>query len=278
MALINCPECNHQVSDRAATCPNCGFTLNKLNVEPDEQVIRYNEYVYDEGYIHTVANKNIKKFALFAPISVIITYLIITFVNYMFSETVSNTSSQFNSIKFISSAIVSLIMCIIFYSPIKTAIKNKKIFAVVIIPMLIIYLPDIVEKFVNNYFYPRTQVLILCNLLFIVISIVLSYILVCVFTNFILKKDNTIDIGEFAAAKKDWKKVAFIVASIFIILIGSIVIFDVVMDATHKNTSELTEDSKEIQRELEENRRKLEENQRKLDEAISKRDEYYAKH
>lgn len=25
--LINCPECNHQVSDKAATCPNCGIKI-----------------------------------------------------------------------------------------------------------------------------------------------------------------------------------------------------------------------------------------------------------
>lgn len=24
MALIKCPECNHDVSDSAETCPNCG--------------------------------------------------------------------------------------------------------------------------------------------------------------------------------------------------------------------------------------------------------------
>ena len=25
--LINCPECDHQVSDRAPTCPSCGFPI-----------------------------------------------------------------------------------------------------------------------------------------------------------------------------------------------------------------------------------------------------------
>lgn len=29
MALIVCPECGHEVSDTAITCPNCGFTLKK---------------------------------------------------------------------------------------------------------------------------------------------------------------------------------------------------------------------------------------------------------
>ena len=27
MALINCPECGHQISDNAKNCPNCGFSL-----------------------------------------------------------------------------------------------------------------------------------------------------------------------------------------------------------------------------------------------------------
>jgi len=33
MALIKCPECGHQVSDKANACPNCGYPL--LSVEPD---------------------------------------------------------------------------------------------------------------------------------------------------------------------------------------------------------------------------------------------------
>ncbi len=27
MALIKCPECNRDVSDKAATCPHCGYPL-----------------------------------------------------------------------------------------------------------------------------------------------------------------------------------------------------------------------------------------------------------
>lgn len=27
MALINCPECNKQISDKAVACPNCGYPL-----------------------------------------------------------------------------------------------------------------------------------------------------------------------------------------------------------------------------------------------------------
>lgn len=33
MALIKCPECTHEVSDKALSCPNCGYRINaKKNV------------------------------------------------------------------------------------------------------------------------------------------------------------------------------------------------------------------------------------------------------
>ena len=32
MALINCPECNRQVSDKAESCPNCGYPLQNRSV------------------------------------------------------------------------------------------------------------------------------------------------------------------------------------------------------------------------------------------------------
>ncbi len=40
MALINCPECNHQVSTLATSCPNCGAPVDKVDnqehwVNPD---------------------------------------------------------------------------------------------------------------------------------------------------------------------------------------------------------------------------------------------------
>ena len=28
MALINCPECNKEISDKASNCPNCGNPIN----------------------------------------------------------------------------------------------------------------------------------------------------------------------------------------------------------------------------------------------------------
>jgi len=29
MALINCPECNRRISDKAKSCPGCGYTLQE---------------------------------------------------------------------------------------------------------------------------------------------------------------------------------------------------------------------------------------------------------
>lgn len=31
MALINCPECNKEISDRAKACPNCGFPMDEVD-------------------------------------------------------------------------------------------------------------------------------------------------------------------------------------------------------------------------------------------------------
>lgn len=33
MALINCPECGHQMSDTAKKCPNCGYSNNKFKFD-----------------------------------------------------------------------------------------------------------------------------------------------------------------------------------------------------------------------------------------------------
>ena len=33
MSLINCPECNHKISSNAKSCPKCGYTLKKKDIE-----------------------------------------------------------------------------------------------------------------------------------------------------------------------------------------------------------------------------------------------------
>ena len=33
MALINCPQCGKEISDKASFCPQCGFELTNANSE-----------------------------------------------------------------------------------------------------------------------------------------------------------------------------------------------------------------------------------------------------
>lgn len=38
MALIKCPECGKEVSDKANSCPHCGYPLIKINKEVKRQI------------------------------------------------------------------------------------------------------------------------------------------------------------------------------------------------------------------------------------------------
>lgn len=37
MALIRCPECNREISDKATACPGCGYPLNSPSQETAEK-------------------------------------------------------------------------------------------------------------------------------------------------------------------------------------------------------------------------------------------------
>lgn len=45
MALIKCPECNHEVSDTAKNCPNCGY---KLWLDIRQGIMDAKEYFYSK--------------------------------------------------------------------------------------------------------------------------------------------------------------------------------------------------------------------------------------
>ena len=34
MALIKCPECKHEISDKAEICPNCGYNVGRFIKSP----------------------------------------------------------------------------------------------------------------------------------------------------------------------------------------------------------------------------------------------------
>ena len=40
MALISCPECNRQISDRAAACPHCGCPSSQFGVSSPGQIVQ----------------------------------------------------------------------------------------------------------------------------------------------------------------------------------------------------------------------------------------------
>lgn len=51
MALINCPECNKAISDKAQSCPNCGYPIKNVKYNTQNLMGRYN--------IVTIGNINV---------------------------------------------------------------------------------------------------------------------------------------------------------------------------------------------------------------------------
>ena len=60
MALINCPECNREVSDRAESCPHCGFPIKVIETLKDSAIYTYNGKQYDISYIHSLLSQKQK--------------------------------------------------------------------------------------------------------------------------------------------------------------------------------------------------------------------------
>ena len=59
MALINCPECGKEISERANSCPNCGFPIGASHEQTSENTD--SNYVTIHGYEETFAvDTNVK--------------------------------------------------------------------------------------------------------------------------------------------------------------------------------------------------------------------------
>lgn len=70
MALINCPECSHSVSDKAFTCPNCGYPIQnaqKTPRAPSARKPRYKKLPNGFGSIKKLSGNRRKPFAAFPP-------------------------------------------------------------------------------------------------------------------------------------------------------------------------------------------------------------------
>ena len=48
MAMIKCPECGHEVSDKAPTCPNCGCPIKKETHNHNSMEYKVTKQVHSE--------------------------------------------------------------------------------------------------------------------------------------------------------------------------------------------------------------------------------------
>lgn len=60
MALINCPECNKEVSDKAEMCPNCGFGVAKYVIRQNK-IEKIQEEAEKEAYLYVKRKKKEEK-------------------------------------------------------------------------------------------------------------------------------------------------------------------------------------------------------------------------
>ena len=50
MALIKCPECDNKISDKADSCPKCGYELHKVSNEKSNNGM-FNQKNKKDGYL-----------------------------------------------------------------------------------------------------------------------------------------------------------------------------------------------------------------------------------
>lgn len=58
--LIKCPECNLNVSDKAISCPHCGYPLKKDLVTKKYRLTKRKRLPNGFGYITEIKNKNLR--------------------------------------------------------------------------------------------------------------------------------------------------------------------------------------------------------------------------
>lgn len=59
MALMKCPECNGQVSDKAKACPHCGYPISEMTINkvPQNIIIKVDGKSYDISNLKKMYNK-----------------------------------------------------------------------------------------------------------------------------------------------------------------------------------------------------------------------------
>lgn len=67
MALINCPECNKEISDKAQSCPHCGCPIN-LNSKYSIHIVGYRDTDTAVSAGLLVADLNLKYYFKFSQV------------------------------------------------------------------------------------------------------------------------------------------------------------------------------------------------------------------
>lgn len=60
MSLINCPECQKEISDKAASCPHCGYPIENNQSRTPDYIKNINGKDYDLRNIADFMNQNKK--------------------------------------------------------------------------------------------------------------------------------------------------------------------------------------------------------------------------
>lgn len=73
MALIICPECSRDVSDKAAACPHCGFPINReFETRQQEYSVPQEQPIWPKHATQSVATTTITHKAQPAPFTAIL--------------------------------------------------------------------------------------------------------------------------------------------------------------------------------------------------------------
>ncbi len=102
MALINCPECGKQVSDRAKKCPHCGHNIskylkNKVFTENKKNLNDENTLENTVGKSNIKRKKNVKNVIVGIIVVIIISTAIFLVVNQKTSKSKEDTLQQTHS-------------------------------------------------------------------------------------------------------------------------------------------------------------------------------------
>lgn len=71
MALINCPECDKKVSDRAQSCPDCGCPIAEGNREPIK-IVHEQDSSFEKGFGENIGSGFAQLVIVFIVLAVLV--------------------------------------------------------------------------------------------------------------------------------------------------------------------------------------------------------------